>query len=233
MSISESEKGIESSLSAILDRHEREGGFSGAFLVEAGGREVLSGARGHAHLGFRVLNRPDTRFDTASVTKIYTVAAVFRLIDRGLVGLDDRVRDIVDLGDSPIPREVTLGHCLTHTSGIGDDADEEAAYGCRPQKSQGVCPHDAAAQPVRGVLLQRAVHPGQEDDDGGPSGEPCDPGGRFALKAPAWSRSASKEEGLAYVGPAGPGPRARRGGGRAPRRGSGRPRSGARRGRRT
>jgi CubicO group peptidase (beta-lactamase class C family) len=42
------------------------------------------------------------------------------------VSLEDRVRDVVDLGDSPIPREVTLGHCLTHTSGIADDADEEA-----------------------------------------------------------------------------------------------------------
>jgi CubicO group peptidase (beta-lactamase class C family) len=124
--MSESEKGIESVLSAIVDRHEREGGFSGAFLVEAGGRKILSGARGHAHLGFQVLNRPDTRFDTASVTKIFTAAAVFRLIDRGLVSIDDRIRDIVDLGDSPIPQEVTIGHCLTHTSGIGDDADEEA-----------------------------------------------------------------------------------------------------------
>jgi len=124
--MSESDEEVESALSAIIDRHEREDGFWGAFVVEARGRKILSGARGHAHLGFRILNRPDTRFDTASVTKIFTAAAVFRLIDRGLVSLDDRVRDIVDLGDSPIPREVTLGHCLTHTSGIADDADEEA-----------------------------------------------------------------------------------------------------------
>jgi CubicO group peptidase (beta-lactamase class C family) len=120
------EEGIESALPAIIDRHQRENGFSGAFLVEAGGRKICSGARGYAHLGFQVLNRPDTRFDTASVTKIFTAAAVFRLIDRGLVSLDDRVRDVVDLGDSPIRREVTLGHCLSHTSGIADDADEEA-----------------------------------------------------------------------------------------------------------
>ena len=124
--MSESEKRVESALSAIIDHHEREGGFWGAFLVAADGRTILSGARGYAHLGFLVRNRPDTRFDTASVTKIFTAAAVFRLIDRGLVSLDDRVRDIVDLGDSPIPREVTLGQCLTHASGIADDADEEA-----------------------------------------------------------------------------------------------------------
>ncbi len=124
--MSSSEEDVESALRAIIDRHERDGGFSGVFLVEAGGRTIVSGARGYAHLGFRVPNQPDTRFDTASVTKIFTAAAVFRLIDRGLLSLDDRVRDIVDLGASPIPREVTLGHCLTHTSGIADDADEEA-----------------------------------------------------------------------------------------------------------
>ena len=115
----------EAALEAIIDRHEREEGFSGAFLVEAMGKELLSGARGFAHRGFSIPNKVDTRFDTASVTKIFTAAAAFRLVDRGLVELDERVRDIVDLGDSPIPREVTLRHCLTHSSGIADDADEE------------------------------------------------------------------------------------------------------------
>ncbi|MDP3179343.1 MAG: serine hydrolase domain-containing protein [Spirochaetaceae bacterium] len=116
----------EAALEEIIDRYEGEKGFSGSFLVEAMGRELLSGARGFAHRGFAVPNKVDTRFDTASVTKIFTAAAAFRMADRGLVGLDERVRDIVDLGDSPIPREVTLRHCLTHSSGIADDADEES-----------------------------------------------------------------------------------------------------------
>ncbi|MFB3908809.1 MAG: serine hydrolase domain-containing protein [Candidatus Eisenbacteria bacterium] len=117
---------VAAALLGLIDRYEKESGFWGAFLIEAQGRVLLSGARGYAHLGFGIPNRPETRFDTASVTKIFTAAAAFRLIDRGLVGLEERVRDIIDLGDSPIPHEVTLAHCLTHSSGIADDADEEA-----------------------------------------------------------------------------------------------------------
>ena len=73
----------------------------------------------------------DTRFDTASLGKLFTAAAAFRLVDRGLLGLDEPVRAIADLAGTAVPGEVTLRHCLTHCSGISDDADEEAGRGLR------------------------------------------------------------------------------------------------------
>lgn len=115
------------SLDGILDRFEREGLFSGAVLVKRRGEELLAEARGFAHRGFLVPNSLRTRFDTASLGKLFTAAVVFRLLDRGLLGLEERVRDIVDLpAGAKIPGDVTIGHCLTHASGIADDADEEA-----------------------------------------------------------------------------------------------------------
>ncbi len=114
------------SLSAILDRHEREDLFSGAALVARGDTVLLHEARGWAHRGFSVPNTVDTRFDTASLGKLFTAAAAFRLADRGLLGLDERIRDLVPLEGTKIPGDVTVRHCLTHTSGIADDADEEA-----------------------------------------------------------------------------------------------------------
>lgn len=113
-------------LEAILDRYVENEAFSGALLVEGRGEVLLEAARGFAHRGFRIPNRVDTRFDTASVTKLFTAAAAFRLVDRGLLSLDERVSDMVDLSGTRIPAEVTIRHCLTHSSGIADDADEEA-----------------------------------------------------------------------------------------------------------
>ncbi|MCX7024658.1 MAG: serine hydrolase [Spirochaetes bacterium] len=113
-------------MTAIVDKHEREERFSGAVLVRRDGAELACIARGFAHRGFAVTNRPDTRFDTASITKVFTAIAAFRLVDRGLLRLDERVLDIVDIGVTRISRDVTIGQLLTHTSGIADDADEEA-----------------------------------------------------------------------------------------------------------
>ena len=113
-------------LHAIVDRYEAEGLFSGALLVTRGGCDLLAEARGLAHRGFSVPNTLDTRFDTASLGKLLTAAAAFRLTDRGVLGLDERVCDVAGIEGTKIPADVTLRHCLTHSSGIADDADEEA-----------------------------------------------------------------------------------------------------------
>ena len=111
---------------AVVDRYESGGLYSGAVLVERGGEELLREARGLAHRGFGVPNAVDTRFDTASLGKLFTAAAAFRLVKGGLLALDERVSEIVDLSGTMIPDDVSIGHCLTHSSGIADDADEEA-----------------------------------------------------------------------------------------------------------
>jgi CubicO group peptidase (beta-lactamase class C family) len=116
----------EAQLGAIADRYEAEELFSGALLVTRGDRELLASARGMAHRGFSVPNAVDTRFDTASLGKLFTAAATFRLVDRGLLDLDAPVRDLAGLEGTAIPADVTIRHCLTHSSGIADDADEEA-----------------------------------------------------------------------------------------------------------
>lgn len=109
-----------------IDRHGTESGFSGVALVTRGGERVVHAAYGLAHRGFRVPNTVDTRFDVASVTKIFTAAAILQLVDRGEIALDTRVMPFIGIDGTTISDEVTVFHCLTHTSGIADDADEEA-----------------------------------------------------------------------------------------------------------
>ncbi len=112
-------------LQALFEQYHTEQHFSGAVLIKDNEKALFEGAYGFAHRGFKVPNTARTLFDTASVTKLFTAAAVLQLVDRGRLKLEDRIADIVDLSATAIPTDVTIAHLLTHTSGIADDADEE------------------------------------------------------------------------------------------------------------
>ncbi|MGN7701618.1 serine hydrolase domain-containing protein [Cellulosimicrobium sp. 22601] len=115
---------------AALDTHLRAAAdadaFSGVVRIERDGDVLFERAYGVASRRWGVPVRTSTRFDVASVTKLFTAVAVLQQVGEGRLGLDDRIHDHVDLAGTTIPREVTLRHLLTHTSGIADDADEEA-----------------------------------------------------------------------------------------------------------
>jgi CubicO group peptidase (beta-lactamase class C family) len=117
-------------LTHVLDEYFRDRAaqdlFSGAALITQGATRLYASAYGYASRAWRVPNNLDTRFDTASVTKLFTAIATLQLIDRGLLTFDTPVVERLDLEDTPLSRDVTVRHLLTHTSGIGDDADEEA-----------------------------------------------------------------------------------------------------------
>jgi CubicO group peptidase (beta-lactamase class C family) len=112
-------------LESLLNRHIGEG-FSGVLLVRQGDTDIIHEASGLAHRGFRIPNTTDTRFDIASVTKIFTAAAIMQHVGRGEIALDTRVMPFIGIDGTRISDDVTVYHCLTHTSGIADDADEEA-----------------------------------------------------------------------------------------------------------
>lgn len=60
---------------------------------------------------------PDTIFDIASLTKVVaTTTAMLALIGSGRLGLDDAVAGY--LPETVWPRQVTIRHLLTHTSGL-------------------------------------------------------------------------------------------------------------------
>lgn len=99
--------------------------FSGVVLVRAGGSTVFEAATGLASRRTNTPNTLDTRFDTASITKLFTSVAVLQQVAAGNLDLETSIHHYVDLAGTRIPIEVNLLHLLTHTSGIADDADEE------------------------------------------------------------------------------------------------------------
>ncbi|KRC42041.1 serine hydrolase [Oerskovia sp. Root22] len=115
---------------SALDDHLRQAAardeFSGVVLVSQDGRTLFEGAYGLASRRWGVPVKASTRFDVASVTKLFTSVAVLQQVAAGTLDLDASIHDVVDLDGTRIPREVTLRHLLSHTSGIADDADEEA-----------------------------------------------------------------------------------------------------------
>jgi len=98
--------------------------FSGVVLLARDGHPIYQKACGYANRVFNVANRIETRFATASVTKMFTAAAVMNLIDNGDVQLNTPVTRYLGLEECQISKQITVEHLLTHMSGIADYFDD-------------------------------------------------------------------------------------------------------------
>ncbi len=117
---------MEASVGRICDEWAANRNFSGVCMLQVKGEDVFAKAYGYANRAFKIPNEIETRFDTASITKIFTAAAILQLIEQGRFRFEDRITEIVNLSDTQIPFDVTIEQLLNHTSGIADDADEES-----------------------------------------------------------------------------------------------------------
>ena len=85
--------------------------------VEQNGSVVLKAGYGMADLERNVLITPDSLFESGSVAKQFTAAAVMLLAQRGKISLDDPMRKYLpELADYGKP--LTIRHVLSHISGI-------------------------------------------------------------------------------------------------------------------
>jgi CubicO group peptidase (beta-lactamase class C family) len=101
-------------------------GFSGAIIVEEGGRVVLRAGYGLADRAARLPYTPATVQDMGSITKPLTAAAILLLEQRGVLSVSDPITRFFE-GVPADKRGVTLHHLLTHQAGfrvaLGRDAD--------------------------------------------------------------------------------------------------------------
>jgi len=114
------------SLHESLLEHAAADEFSGVVRIDRGGQPILHEAYGLASRTWGIPCRLETRFDTASITKLFTAVAVLQQVESGAFDLDTSTIGFLELRDTEISPAVTPYQLLTHTSGIGDDADEEA-----------------------------------------------------------------------------------------------------------
>ena len=92
-------------------------GFSGCVLLSENDQVLFNQGFGFANREEKIPNNKDTRFEIASVTKLFTTVAILQLVEKGLINLDDRLNEY--LGDFEPPKNgATIHHLLTHTAGL-------------------------------------------------------------------------------------------------------------------
>lgn len=115
----------------VSDVVERDGSVRNCVLsvVKGDGSFSWSGAAGVAGRDDQVPMTKDTPIYIASVTKLYTAAAIMRLHEEGAISLDDPmakylsdeiIRGIHRYKGKDYSREITIRQLLSHTSGIAD-----------------------------------------------------------------------------------------------------------------
>ncbi len=91
------------------------------FIKDADG--IWAGSHGMADLAAQRAMRACDRMMIASISKPFTSAVIYRLIEQGLIGIDDPIKnylpeDIVQ--KLPNADEATIKQCLAHQTGIPD-----------------------------------------------------------------------------------------------------------------
>lgn len=117
---SPSPDGIKAYLDELIDSLVAHDRFSGAVLVAGDGKPLYTRAEGLASKSFKAPNRVDTKFNLASMNKMFTGVAIMQLAQSGKLSFDDVVgKHLPDYPNEQVRNGVTIHHLLTHTSGMG------------------------------------------------------------------------------------------------------------------
>lgn len=99
--------------------------FSGSIYLTQAERVLFARSYGYAVRSERIPNRLDTRFQTASGSKIFTAVAICQLIESGRLSLDTPVQECLPVKFPLFDPGITVRHLLTHTSGITSYFEED------------------------------------------------------------------------------------------------------------
>lgn len=90
------------------------------------GRVIKARGYGFANVELRVPATDSTMFQSGSVGKQFTAAAILLLVEDGKLGLDDPITKYLPEGEATW-RGVTVRHLLTHTSGVPEYEESDSA----------------------------------------------------------------------------------------------------------
>ncbi|MEW6366330.1 MAG: serine hydrolase domain-containing protein [Acidobacteriota bacterium] len=95
--------------------------FSGTVLIAKEGKPLFAEAYGLASKEYGVPNRLDTRFNLGSINKRFTKIAIWQLLEKGALSLDDPIgKFLPEYPNKEAAQKVTIRHLVDMTSGIGD-----------------------------------------------------------------------------------------------------------------
>jgi CubicO group peptidase (beta-lactamase class C family) len=110
----------------LVDRYVRERAFDGAAVIAMQrGKFLLEHYSGEA--APELPSSSDVLWPLASISKLYSVTAIMRLIERGVLTVNTTVRQVLPHFDAPHFEKMRLRHLLTHTSGLPYESSEMTA----------------------------------------------------------------------------------------------------------
>lgn len=114
-------KGIkDSEIGSFLDSLKQED-FSGAVLIAHNDKIIESRTYGLSSIEFNVKNNIETKFNIASITKMFTSVATLQLYEQGKLNLNNPIGDYIpDYPNKAVRDSVTIHQLLTHTSGLNN-----------------------------------------------------------------------------------------------------------------
>lgn len=115
---------------AIFQEQCKRDRFSGALLVEHKRDVIVESACGEASKRYHVPNKIDTKFNVASIGKMFTAVAIAQLMEAGKLSYDDKISKYVDASWLPasVTERITVGQLLAHSSGLANFMTTERAY---------------------------------------------------------------------------------------------------------
>lgn len=116
---------VETAMQRAIQRNALPGGVA---LIRFKGGQLLLGAYGLSRKydsrtqlsADPIPATPETLYDLASISKLFTTTCVMRLVEQGRLGLDEPVAQRIPEFAAGGKEGVTLRHLLTHTSGLPD-----------------------------------------------------------------------------------------------------------------
>jgi len=95
--------------------------FSGCIQISNRKEILFREAYGYASKSYLFENKINTKFNIASVGKIFTSVAILQLVEKGVLSLNVPIKEYCQgLISDDISDKITIRHLLTHTSGLGD-----------------------------------------------------------------------------------------------------------------
>ena len=98
--------------------------FNGTVLVAEGDKIIYSGGAGFADAENKILNKPDTKFRLASVTKQFTATLIMQLVEKGKISLDGTLSEYLPYYRKDTGDKITIHQILSHTAGLGNYTDD-------------------------------------------------------------------------------------------------------------
>jgi CubicO group peptidase (beta-lactamase class C family) len=112
---------IAARLDAAVEQSIIDADFSGALMLKRGDQILYQRAVGQADRVFGVANRIDTRFNVASLGKMFTATAILRLVEQERIDLDAPIlRYLPDYPVRATAERITARQLLSHSSGVGN-----------------------------------------------------------------------------------------------------------------